>query len=112
MNGEHFSGITDYPQLAHGEVDQVNIDELAAFLKDMVGIGVIVPDENLEDYARDAANLPDRTMIDDERMPDETREAQRRKPEQTGSSSVDPNEAGEELEDESEVEEAKKRLGR
>lgn len=112
LNGEHFSGITDYPQLAHGEVDQVNIDELAAFLKDMVGIGVIVPDENLEDYARDAANLPDRTMIDDSRSPDEKREEQRRKPEQTGSSSVDPNSDDESLKDEAEVEEAKKRLGR
>lgn len=112
LNGEHFSGITDYPQLAHGEVDQVDIEELASFLKDMVGMGVIIPDENLEDYARDAANLPDRTVDDEGRKSDETREAQRRKPEQTGTSSVDPEKEEEDVDDEGKIEEARKRLGR
>ena len=114
LNGEHFSGITDYPQLAHGEVDQVDIEELAAFLKDMVGIGVIIPDENLEDYARDAANLPDRTLDDDVRKPDEAREEQRRKPEQGRRSSVNPDNDEEDIEeeDDAKIEEALKRLGR
>lgn len=106
MNGAHFDAITDYPQLAHGDVDKRDITKLSTFLKDMVGVGILIPDEDLEDYVRDVANLPERTLSDDPRNKDEQREAQRRSPEKEGKTSeVEP-------EENQEIEEAKKRLGR
>jgi len=75
----------------------------------MCGVGVIVPDEELEDYMREVAKLPERTDIPDERVRDAQREAQRRGP--NGSGSVDPEEDEEDVTDD-EREEAMKRLGR
>ena len=58
VNGKVFAGITDYPQLEHGDIETVDITKLATFLKEMVGIGAITPDENLENYLREQASLP------------------------------------------------------
>ena len=117
VNGSHFAGITDYPFLAHGDVNDRDITELSTFLKDMIGVGVLMPDEDLEDFVRDAAHLPERTDIPDERVPDPVRESQRRKPEaDTQTDDVDPEEnepeEDEELDDVGAIEEARKRLGR
>lgn len=58
VNGKVFAGITDYPRLEHGDIETVNITELATFLKEAVGIGAITPDESLESYLREQASLP------------------------------------------------------
>ena len=107
VNGKHFEGITDYPKLTHGDIEDVDITKLAEFIKDLTGVGVLVPDEDLEDYLRKAAHLPDRTLSEDSRIPDGKREEQRRKPEQV----VEP-ENNQDGMDEKEVQQAKKRLGR
>ena len=109
INGSHFDGIEDYPTLAHGDVDKRDITKLSTFLKDMVGTGILIPDEELEDYVREAANLPERTDIPDTRTKDEQRENQRRAPEKTVNESEEPEVDPEENQT---VEEAKKRLGR
>lgn len=62
-------------------MDKRDITKLSTFLKDMVGVGILIPDEDLEDYVREVANLPERTLSDDPRNKDEQREAQRRSPE-------------------------------
>lgn len=59
MNAEHFKGITDYPQLQHGDIEEADLQQVGTFIKDMVGIGVIVPDEELEDHVRRIAKLPE-----------------------------------------------------
>lgn len=108
LNGIHFEGITDYPQLAHGEVEDVDITKLSTYIKDMTGVGIIIPDEELEDYVRKVAKLPERTNDrEDYREKNPKREEQRRKPEEE---KVSPDEAEEHLEEK--AEEAKKRLGR
>ena len=115
INGSKFDGITDYPYLTHGDINDRDITQLSTFLKDMIGVGVLVPDEDLEDYVRDAANLPERTDVPDAREKDQRREQQRRQPEQTGTSAVDPEDNEEETDDmdeEGQVAEARKRLGR
>lgn len=72
VNGSHFDGITDYPKLAHGDIENADIQKLAAYIKDMTGVGILVPDDGLEDYVREAAGLPERTSdtrtIDDRRV--------------------------------------------
>ena len=62
MNGQHFEGITDYPKMNHGDIETVDIQKLAAYIKDMAGVGILIPDDGLEDYVREAANLPERTV--------------------------------------------------
>lgn len=106
INGNHFDGITDYPKMQHGDIEDVDITKLSTLIKDMTGVGVLIPDEELEDHVRRVAHLPERTNMTDSRRPNPDREEQRRKPEQT----VDPEENEEESEEV--VQEAKKRLGR
>ena len=62
INGDHFKGITDYPEMVHGDVEERDLTKLATFLKEMVGIGVIMPDEELEDFVRREGNLPERIV--------------------------------------------------
>lgn len=115
VNGSCFDGITDYPALAHGDIDKRDITQLSTFIKDMVGVGVLIPDEELEDYVRTAGNLPERSDMPDNRTKDERRESQRRSSEKTGNPSdaeVDPEDNEEEMQDDEAVKEAKKRLGR
>jgi len=72
VNGSHFDGITDYPKLAHGDIENADIQKLASYIKDMTGVGILVPDDGLEDYVREAAGLPERTSdtrtIEDKRV--------------------------------------------
>lgn len=106
INGSHFEGITDYPKLIHGDIEDVDLVKLSAFIKDLTGAGVLLPDENLEDYVREVAKLPERSRMEEPREMDARREEQRRKPEQT----VDPEENQEGTEEA--AYEARKRLGR
>lgn len=64
LNGNAFAGITDYPRLTHGDVESPNLAELGTFIKDMTGVGVLTPDEGIEDYVRRAAGLPERLEQD------------------------------------------------
>lgn len=55
----------DLPQLKHGDIESPDLKELGAFIKDMTGVGVIIPDPELENYVRQVAHLPER-MEDEE----------------------------------------------
>lgn len=105
INGDYFNRITDYPKMRHGEIEEVSLKEAGQFIKDMTGIGVLVPDDGLEDYVRELGNLPERTT--DTREEDPVRTNQRGR---------DVSGEGEELEqeedDEDQVKAAKRRLGR
>lgn len=115
LNGDHFSGITDYPKLVHGDVEDPNLDKLGDFISKMVSCGILLPDEGMEDYARKQAGLPER--IDDW---DEARRTaaqsggtdengQQKKPKR------DPLDEDDDVdidEDEGDIETAKARLGR
>ena len=120
LNGEHFKGITDYPRMEHGDIEDEDIEKLAAYIKDLTGIGVLTPDSQLEDYVREAANLPERLEDDTPTVPTpggHPVNRQRQQTRQQRSNTVDP--GGEEEDpdkvtddDIQAVEEAKKRLGR
>lgn len=110
INGQHFAGITDYPKMTHGDIEDADITKVAAFIKDMTGIGVLVPDDGLEDYIRQVGHLPERTS--DTRELDRTRQErqeQNQPPEPETATGAEPNE--EEIPDDK-VKAAKKRLGR
>lgn len=113
INGDHFAGVTDYPRLTHGDIEDVDLATVATFIKDMTSIGVIIPDESLEDYVRQLGKLPKRTT---DTVPMEARRAAQ----QQGNEPPEPETAagkghdGEEgFEDNgSHVSVARKRLGR
>lgn len=113
INGDHFAGVTDYPRLTHGDIEDVDLATMATYIKDMTSIGVIIPDESLEDYVRQLGKLPKRTT---DTVPMEARRAAQ----QPGNEPPEPETAagkghdGEEgFEDNgSHVSAARKRLGR
>ena len=55
------NGWTDaslYPKLKFADIETPDVTELASSLTSLIGAGVITPDEELEKYAREFANLP------------------------------------------------------
>lgn len=110
LNGEHFKGITNYPQMTHGDVENVDITKMATFIKDMTGIGVLIPDNNLEEYVREIGNLPPK--IETERSMDPEREERQNQPQPPDKNNVHPEDNQDEEEEDAKIEEAKKRLGR
>ena len=51
------------PQLVHGDIETQDLAKLGTFLKDMTGLGLITPDDQLEEYLRVQASLP--TKLED-----------------------------------------------
>ena len=60
INGKHFEGITDYPKMVHGDIEDQDLMQFATYIKEMVGAGIIVPDEGLEDEVRRVGGLPEK----------------------------------------------------
>lgn len=112
MNGQHFEGITNYPKMNHGDIEDVDIQQFASYIKDMTGIGILIPDDGLEDYVRQVGHLPERTFdtrsIDGKR---EKQQMQNQPPEPETAAGNEPEEEGEEI-PEDVAEAAKCRLGR
>lgn len=112
INGEHFAGITDYPKMCHGDIEDVDMAQVASFIKDMTGVGILIPDDDLEDFVRRAGHLPERTA--DTRSMDERRSQQQQQnqpPEPDTAAGEGSDEEAEEIPEE-ELKAAKKRLGR
>lgn len=119
VNGDAFKGITDYPKITHGDIEDANLDNIGNFISTMVGAGVIIPDEPLEDYVRRAGNLPQKE--EGEGVFSAQERIEMIKPSKTQGkdekSQGEPNnepqtQAEEDEEDEEEAEEAKKSLYR
>lgn len=107
MNGSHFEGITDYPAMRHGDIEEKDIQKMGQYIRDMVGIGIVVPDDGLEDYAREIGGLPERTA--------DTRVDDPRRTKQQNQSQPPEEECEKENDDElpeEEVKAAKSRIGR
>lgn len=105
LNGEHFAGITDYPQLTHGDIENPDLEALGMFLNNVTGAGILIPDEGVEDYVREVSGLPERVGDYGTQLNPNN---------QQGKPAVgqEKTEEGELPDDEAAVEEAKKRLGR
>ena len=111
----NFSGIEDYPIMTHGDIEDVDIEKISAYLKDMIGIGVLIPDDALEDYVREVGNLPART--EDTRREDEYRTRLRTgteggQEEEEEAAGVKPKGQAKAEEEEEQVVAARRRLGR
>lgn len=60
INGDHFKGITDYPKMTHGDIEDQDLVQFATFVTEMIGAGVLVPDEALEEEVRRVGGLPEK----------------------------------------------------
>lgn len=60
INGDAFKGITDYPQMVHGDIETPDLQQFATFVKEMVGVGVLQPDEQIEEIVRRVGGLPEK----------------------------------------------------
>lgn len=60
INGDHFKGLADYPKMVHGDIEEKDLQQFASFITEMVGSGVIVPDEALEEEVRRVGGLPEK----------------------------------------------------
>lgn len=115
LNGERFSGITDYPQLTHGDIENPDLEALGAFLNNVTGAGILIPDEGVEDYVREVSGLPERVGDYGTQLnPNNQQQAQQGKQPKQGKPAAgqEETEEGELPDDKAAVEEAKKRLGR
>ena len=68
-NAGSFAGVTQMPQLEHGDVETQDIEKLGRYVSELTGAGVLLPDENLERYLREQAGIPER--VDEYPMPSE-----------------------------------------
>ncbi len=113
MNAEHFRGITEYPTLIHDSVEAPNLKDLSAYIKELTGCGVILPDEAREDYVRETGNLPERMEAQQfEQQQTRQRQQQDQKQQQTGGKLNTDELEEEDAEDEKQAEAAKRRLER
>lgn len=60
LNGENFKGITEYPKMVHGDIEEVDLEQFANYIEKMVGAGILVPDEALEEEVRRVGGLPEK----------------------------------------------------
>ena len=60
INGDYFSGITDYPTLTHGDVEDANLEKLGNYISQMITCGALIPDESVEVLVREQAGMPER----------------------------------------------------
>ena len=115
INGDHFKGITGYPTLIHGDIEDADIQKVSTYIKDMVGIGVLIPDDGLEDYIRQIGNLPERVESNDNarRTPEarQYQQEQNQPPEPQTAVGKEPSNKDDEIPNDV-VEAAKRRLGR
>lgn len=56
-----FQGLTELPFLAHGDIEAPNLTELGNYIQQLSGAQMpLFPDDNLENYLRQAASLPEK----------------------------------------------------
>ena len=64
VNGDKFKGITEYPRMTHGDIEEADMAQLATFIEKLVGVGLLTPDEELEKMLRRAGGLPEKLETD------------------------------------------------
>lgn len=63
-NGDKFKGITDYPVMTHGDIEEVDLVQFSTYIEKMVGVGLLTPDEELEKAIRRVGSLPEKLETD------------------------------------------------
>ena len=61
---DKFKGITDYPRMTHGDIEEVDLVQFSTYIEKMVGVGLLTPDEELEKAIRRVGSLPEKLETD------------------------------------------------
>lgn len=69
LNAEHFAGLTGYPKMVHGDIEDTDLGPFGAFIQQMVSIGAVQPDDELEDFIRRTAGLPEKRTSEPQSRP-------------------------------------------
>lgn len=56
------------PKLIHSDIETQNLTELGQYMREMCSMGLITPDDELENYLREQANLPLKTEGSDDQV--------------------------------------------
>lgn len=72
LNKEHFKGITAYPKMVHGDVEQDDVEAFGNLVARLVGSGVITPSEELAKEVCRRVGLPEEVAAESVPMPPET----------------------------------------
>lgn len=107
LNSEHFKGITDYPRMVHGDIEDADLENVGNFIQRMVSIGALQPDNELEDYIRRISGLPERV---ENQIPHDDVKPKNDKTDKVQNDNSDNSD--DELKDQLKAEAAKKSLGR
>ncbi len=110
LNGEHFKGITDYPKMKHGDIEEVDLQQFADFIVKLSGAGILVPDDEMEEHVRRVGNLPEKSTpreVNPQQDPQKPTGGSQR-----GENKESDQTAEEDEKDAREAAEAKKSLGR
>lgn len=114
INGDAFKGMTDYPKMVHGDVEDPDITALGGFINQMIQAEVIKPGPALDSYVRGAANIPE-----EEKSEKQNLESSQEKPNQADATNEtedvedeSPTKNEEDLQKENAVAKAKNFLGR
>lgn len=71
--------ISDYPKIMHGDIGNVDLKELGTYIQQLAASGMpLFPDEELENYLKKVANLPE--ILDPTKEIDEQVEPQHQEP--------------------------------
>lgn len=109
LNKDHFKDITDYPRMEHGDIEEEDIEKLGNYISSLVGAGILMPDEDLENFVRDKAGLPEKVKgVDPEPQPQKAPNQPQTKPQNDDNLTEEEQQA----KDLKEAQEAKKSLGR
>ena len=127
INGDHFKGITDYPYMEHGDIEDKDVQMFADYVEKMIGAGVLMPDEQLEEEVRRVGGLPERLETatpygvqpgengpqqpNPQQNPQNTPQEPQNRP-QSAANQKDDEIPTEDAKDAREAEEARKQLGR
>lgn len=111
LNGDHFKGITDYPTMVHGDIEEKDLQQFTAYVTGMVGAGILVPDDALEEEVRRVGGLPEKIDTGEPRPQPNAPQEPTGAP-QSGEKKKDKETPIDDEEDAQAAEEAKKSLGR
>ena len=57
-----WAGLTGYPRIKHESVSRQSLGEIADYISKLAGVGIIVPELELEKHVRQLADLPERPI--------------------------------------------------
>lgn len=84
LNGDHFKGISDYPQMVHSDIEKQDIQRLASYVSTLTKDGLLTPSVELEKFLRREADLPE--LVEGAEYPPVEENPEKRKPQNSENS--------------------------